>query len=289
MISFSIIIPVYNILESNSLQYFDRLIYSIYCNLKIDFVRSCFKEVIIINDNPDQSVEKEVSDILNKYHVDKYKIYTNHKNCGQAFSRNRGASFAVGDYLHFIDQDDFVSDCFYERILLRLSNHKEKVIISKLNLFYSDSSDYFDPYRKLTLKLYNNSKSINDLKIMMLSNIANSPGGYLIERKLFLDIGGYVNLNNYGTDDWGLFYKLICQGDISLSFCKDAIFYYRIHPNQNIKKLNMKASLREQFLLIRKMNKICGLYYYMLYFFKLNFFGRYLNAFLYKYIFWKVR
>ena len=289
MISFSIIIPVYNLLDSNSLQYFDKLVNSICCNLKSDFVRSCFKEIIIINDNPNQSVEKEVSDIFNKYHIREFSIYTNHKNCGQAFSRNKGASLAVGDYLHFIDQDDFVSDCFYEKILSRLSNSEEKVIISKLNLFYSDSSDCFDPYRKLTLKLYNNSKSINDLKIMMLSNIANSPGAYLVEKELFLDVGGYVNLRNYGTDDWGFFYKLICLKNILFFFCEDAIFYYRIHPNQSIKKLDMKASLREQFLLMRKMNKNCGWYYYILYFFKMNFLGRYLNAFLYKYIFWKVR
>lgn len=90
--TFSIIIPVYNLLDPDICVYFNRLLGSISENLKdIQIQKSCM-EIIIINDFPSQNICDLVEGIAQKYHLEsKIKLYNNITNEGQAYSRNKGA------------------------------------------------------------------------------------------------------------------------------------------------------------------------------------------------------
>lgn len=61
-------------------------------------------ELIIINDrSPDN-----VMDVLKQYKDDsRIRIITNEENCGPAQSRNRGVTQAKGEYIAFLDSDDY--------------------------------------------------------------------------------------------------------------------------------------------------------------------------------------
>ena len=92
---FSIIIPVYNVEK-----YIDRCLKSI--------VEQNYKnyEVIIVNDGTkDNSVE-----IIEKYTKknDNFKLY-NKENGGLSDARNYGLKYVTGDYLLFIDSDDYIN------------------------------------------------------------------------------------------------------------------------------------------------------------------------------------
>lgn len=92
---FSIIIPVYNVEK-----YIDRCLKSI--------AEQSYKnyEVIIVNDGTkDNSVE-----IIEKY-TKKYDNFTlyNKKNGGLSDARNYGLKYIKGDYLLFIDSDDYIN------------------------------------------------------------------------------------------------------------------------------------------------------------------------------------
>ena len=88
----SVIIPVYN----NSL-YLDECLKSVigqtYKNL----------EIIFVDDNStDNSLE-----VIGKYHDKRIKVVKLRKNSGAAIARNKGVETATGDYICFLDSDDF--------------------------------------------------------------------------------------------------------------------------------------------------------------------------------------
>lgn len=93
---FSIIVPVYNVEK-----YLDKCLNSIFSNTYKNY------EVIIINDGTKDNSEK----IINKY-IKKYKniIYIKQDNKGLSSARNEGVNKATGDYLLFIDGDDYIEN-----------------------------------------------------------------------------------------------------------------------------------------------------------------------------------
>lgn len=102
MPKFSIIVPVYNVED-----YIEKCLESIKNQTYKDY------EVIIVNDgSKDKSIEK-----AKKY---PYKII-NQKNMGLSAARNTGIKHATGDYLIFLDSDDYI-----EKDLLRQINNSLK-------------------------------------------------------------------------------------------------------------------------------------------------------------------
>lgn len=97
----SIILPVYNVE-----QYVEQCLDSIFSQSFTDY------EVICINDaSTDNSLK-----VLEKY-SDKIKIIKNQKNLGVGLSRNIGLKYAKGDYIHFVDPDDWLENDLYLNLL----------------------------------------------------------------------------------------------------------------------------------------------------------------------------
>lgn len=101
MTKVSIIIPVYN-----TALYLKRCLESV-CNQTLSDI-----EVICINDcSTDNSLE-----ILQQYNV---KIIDLKENKGAAYARNIGIKHATGEYIGFVDSDDFIEKDFYEKLYLK--------------------------------------------------------------------------------------------------------------------------------------------------------------------------
>lgn len=113
----SIIIPIYN-----GFNYIDKLFESVLNQTYNNY------EVIFINDgSSDNSLE-----LLKKY-KNKYKFVKviNQKNKGRSESRNIGVENATGDYLTFVDQDDFLSNDFLEKLIKNIKNND--IVLSGYN------------------------------------------------------------------------------------------------------------------------------------------------------------
>ena len=99
----SVIIPVYN-----TGRYLKRCLDSV-CNQTLSDI-----EIICINDySTDNSLE-----ILNKYSLKdkRIKVIDFKKNKGASIARNSGIDEASGEYIGFVDSDDFVDLDFYEKL-----------------------------------------------------------------------------------------------------------------------------------------------------------------------------
>lgn len=102
MIKVSIIIPVYN-----TSKYLPRCLDSVISQSLKDI------EIICINDgSTDDSLN-----ILKKYHdVDNRIIILNLQNGGVARARNAGIKKAIGEFIGFVDSDDYVDNNYFENL-----------------------------------------------------------------------------------------------------------------------------------------------------------------------------
>ena len=99
----SIIIPVYN-----SEQYLDRCINSVLDQTHEDL------ELILVNDG---STDKS-GEICDSFALNDERIKVIHKkNGGPSEARNVGLDMAVGQYIGFVDSDDYVAEDMYECLI----------------------------------------------------------------------------------------------------------------------------------------------------------------------------
>ena len=101
MVKVSVIIPVYNVED-----YLKECLDSVLSQTLKDI------EVICVDDcSTDDSLK-----ILQEYanNDDRIKIIKNEKNSGQGFSRNEGIKKATGEYIGFVDSDDFIDLNLFE-------------------------------------------------------------------------------------------------------------------------------------------------------------------------------
>lgn len=115
----SIVVPVYNVE-----QYVRKCILSIIeqdDNLFDDI------ELIIVNDGTkDKSVE-QIQDLINKYD----NIFlVNQENEGLSVARNNGMALAKGDYVWFIDSDDWIASDALKILMPYLDNYNDIVTIN---------------------------------------------------------------------------------------------------------------------------------------------------------------
>lgn len=120
----SIIIPVYN-----ASKYLDKCISSIVNQTYIDL------EIILIDDGSiDNSLE-----ICKLWECkDNRIIVCSQKNSGQASARNRGLDIATGNYISFVDSDDFIDYTMIEKMLNRIICDGSDICCCGMNLVYID-------------------------------------------------------------------------------------------------------------------------------------------------------
>ena len=104
-IKVSVVIPVYNVEK-----YVERCLESV--------VNQTLKEIeiIIINDGSSDSSAKKIEKFLGDSRV----IYIKTENKGLSAARNRGLKIAKGEYIGFVDSDDYIDLDFYEKLYKRI-------------------------------------------------------------------------------------------------------------------------------------------------------------------------
>jgi glycosyltransferase involved in cell wall biosynthesis len=115
-IKVSVIIPVYNAED-----YLEDCILS----LLLQSLQEC--EFIFVNDG-----STDTSNLLiEKYQTQDPRIKLfNQKNQGVSAARNAGMQMALGEYIGFVDADDYIEKDMYERLYAAATEHKCDVVVS---------------------------------------------------------------------------------------------------------------------------------------------------------------
>lgn len=162
---FSIIIPTYNAEKT-----MNRCIDSILLQTFTDY------EVIIINDG---STDKSLDIITYYTDIDKRIKYINQNNKGVSSARNEGILHSEGDYLVFIDSDDYIEPDYLEN----LSRSQADIVVCGYKTFGKVVMRDAPKKNKLYLG--------DDVKNQLTSNINKSyyrtPWCKAFKRVLFLD------------------------------------------------------------------------------------------------------
>ena len=117
MAKISVIIPVYNVAE-----YLPKCLESILGQSFYDM------EIICVNDcSSDKSL-----DILKDFakRDERVKVFSNEKNIGGALSRNVGLDKATGEYIYFMDSDDWLEPDYLEVMLKTIEKAGTDVILN---------------------------------------------------------------------------------------------------------------------------------------------------------------
>ena len=178
---YSIIVPAYN-----TEKYIDKCLKSIFSNTYKNF------EVIIVNDGSTDKTE----DIINIY-IKKYDniIYIKQKNMGLSMARNNGVKNATGDYLLFIDSDDYVEKNLLENINKDIDDLD--VLRYQLNMVFNDK---IIPYGE---KEFNVTNGIDAFEKIVRYKFIEMAALYVINRKYYLDNKFEFEKNVY-HEDYGL-------------------------------------------------------------------------------------
>ncbi|HFU74881.1 MAG TPA: glycosyltransferase family 2 protein, partial [Arcobacter sp.] len=140
-------------------------------------------EIVVVNDNStDKSLE-----IAQSFSSDKIKIFTN-PNKGACSARNYAFSKSNGEYIKFMDADDFCTLGLIEKQVETLRTlTKDDIVFSPLKMLYPDGKLIL-PERSID----KNYKNAFDLQIDILKfGGFNIPHCYLMPRKLVEDVAGW--------------------------------------------------------------------------------------------------
>lgn len=105
-------------------------------------------EIIVVNDGTKDNSMKIVEEYLNDRRI---KII-NKENGGQSSARNAGLKEAKGEYISFIDSDDFIEKTMLEELFL----NSEK----KMDIVFSDMILYNNITKNYTNRIIENDKNI---------------------------------------------------------------------------------------------------------------------------------
>lgn len=115
MAKVSIIVPIYNVEK-----YLDRCIKSLINQTLYDI------EIVLVNDGSTDSSKK----IAEKYSkIDNRIVLINKENEGGSIARNTGLNLATGEYIMFLDSDDYYEPNCVEESFLKIVNDGSDVVV----------------------------------------------------------------------------------------------------------------------------------------------------------------
>lgn len=184
----SVIIPTFN-----SEKFIKRAIYSVLIQSYKDF------ELIIVDDCSTDNTVK----IIESFNDDRIKIVKHDVNTGVGVARQTGLKYTTGDFVLFVDSDDYLKDDFIEMCVLLQKQENADIIYTSFSISFPNAfqtmcaGDYLME-KEATLQLY----YTNQIKFLT---------GKLIRRSLCDKI---VWSNNRIGEDCQTLYMLMYEADL---------------------------------------------------------------------------
>lgn len=225
----SIIIPVYKVEE-----YIQKCIESV--------INQTYKgeiECLIINDcSPDNSIQIAESTIRrhNKDIHKNFKILNHEINLGLSAARNTGIRNSTGEYLYFLDSDDYITtDCIDAFV-----NTLNKYPLSEL-IIAGTVSNYFNIEKK-RLPEYSENKRWIISKILSRTDYPITAWNKLIKREFIIKNELYFKTGIIHEDEyWNYF---LCKYITHFSVCQKNTYYYVIREGSIMNSSNNDRSFK---------------------------------------------
>lgn len=175
----SIIVPVYNV-EKYIRRCLDSILNQTYKNI----------EIIIINDG-----SKDNSKIICEQYSDKYKNIRvfNKLNGGVSSARNLGIDMAMGNYIAFIDPDDYIDTNMINVLYKNIIKYNSDIAISSVNII-KNGIEYIEDNSN-NIKVFESEEAIRKFYNEEYPFNQNYLCNKLFKKSLFNDIRLKVNIS----------------------------------------------------------------------------------------------
>lgn len=235
----SIVIPVYKV-EKYLKNCVDSVINQTYKNI----------EVILVDDgSPD-----DCPLICDEYVKNDSRIKVVHKtNGGLSSARNAGMKIATGDYIMFLDSDDFWDDDLFLYKLSRKMKNDADVIVIGYKKYYKKDNQFINGY-STNFKINSTDKEIALCKIFENSAYESNAWTKVVSRRLLSEKLCFIE-NILSEDiDWSA--RLLINAK-SFDVYEDNVYVYRMNEesiSHNLSEKNI-VDLRDQIIRIVNMSK----------------------------------
>lgn len=200
----SIVVPIYNV-EKYLYRCVDSILNQSYQNL----------EVILVDDGSPDNCGK----ICDEYAVKDSRVKVIHKyNGGLSDARNYGLNYASGQYIIFIDSDDYIEKQLVERALGEIEKQDADVVIwGYFADFVDDNESLIDSQKRVPKKQVYDSK---DSSFKVYSDLVGFIG-YAWNKMYRTD---YLKTNNFKFEKGLSLVEDIVFNSPALSNCKKVVF-----------------------------------------------------------------
>ena len=237
----SIVIPVYN-----AEKYLEQCLNSIKNQTYKNF------EVILVNDGSDDNSEN----ICKSFSEEdaRFKYFTK-SNGGASSARNFGLDNVTGDYITFIDADDWVDENHLEVLINNIKDNNSDMAISSIKKFDMSNNFHFRMYSNQEKYLLNFGKMSKDELLVKLPKLILASNSYkiavskLFKKELVTDVRFDESIV-YG-EDLEFFFK-IYNNINSISYIDEVTYVYRLHDERSSSKFG-QLHMEQELAIYKKM------------------------------------
>ena len=214
----SVIVPVYN-----TEKYLDKCINSILIQKMQDF------EIIIVNDGSTDDSESIIKKYKTKYST-QIKFY-NKPNGGLSDARNFGVKKATGEYLCFIDSDDYIDEKLFSNLEKYISQHVDliKYKCIKVNEKYKEIEKVDGP----VFECKSGEEAFNELYAKDV--FIETAWLYLYKKDFYINNNFEFPINTY-HEDWAIVPYIILSAKTVIS--TNIYGYYYVQSSNSITRNN---------------------------------------------------
>ena len=211
----SVIIPVYNVED-----YLRECVDSVLCQTYGNF------EIIIVNDGSTDSSGEICDEYIEK---DERVTVIHQKNGGLSAARNTGLTEANGDYIYFLDSDDYIAENALD-ILLNIAEKDSSDIVFFDAVSFADTDDFAVKQNYIRKHKYQTDNGINIFGQMTENKEFHSAVYLMLFRKSFIDNNGLRFVPALLHEDMVFTYQALCLSAV-VSQCTDALYHRRYRKN----------------------------------------------------------
>lgn len=201
----SVIIPVYN-----TAKFIKRCVDSVIGQLTDNV------ELIFIDDSSTDNSLEVLYNMLSGHNNQNIHVLENKINLGSGETRNKGIAYANGEYVIFIDSDDYVSHNYFENLIEATAKHPDIIVF-----------DYSEVTNNGIIKKHINvpNTSLKCVEELLLNKMHNSLCNKLFKKSLFTLQNVNIPKGMSMFEDKSICFKLFYYAK-TISYIEHNLYFY---------------------------------------------------------------
>ncbi|HQX48882.1 MAG TPA: glycosyltransferase [Planctomycetaceae bacterium] len=195
--------------------------------------KDCDVEVIVLNDGSWDETESVLAEYGDRIRA------VNQMNCGLSKTRNNGIALATGEWVAFLDHDDYWQPG-------KLSLQLEAARRTGFDVVYTNAGNFGDVARVAELRSEPDAMAEGDLLEPLLLDNFIVVSSVMVRRSVIQDIGGF-DTSLPSVEDWDLWLKLSSRG-VRFAAVREPVTMYQWRKGSMSKNYELMRTTRQSII-----------------------------------------